>query len=152
MIGIFVGQTIIASFDSTSLYTYSIPPLKALPVEDIIHILRNCKYKSAGNEPFCYLGVQDAIIDASSIAATRTGDLYPADEFAMVYLVPTHNNQTLLQVFNVPIPEAATLGAKLEYDTWRLVYEEVIPESLSPHLVHQVPVVQSYLKLTGALL
>ena len=37
-------------------------------------------------------------------------------------------------------------------DWWRLVYEEVIPESLSPHQVHQVPVAKSYLKLTGALL
>ena len=150
MIVILIGQTIMASFGSTNLYTYSISPLKSLPIEDVIHKLRNCKYKSASNEPFCDLDIDDYIVDASSIAAARDGDLYPADEFAMVYLVPTHNNQTLLQVFNVPIPEEANSGAELEYDTWRLVYEEVIPKSLSPHQVHQVPVAQSYLKLTGA--
>ncbi len=150
MIEIYVGQTIIASFGSTSLYTYSSED--PLPIEDAVYILRNCKYKSARNEPFWDLGIQDAIRDASYIASTCTGDLYPADEFAMVYLVPTHNNQTLLQVFNVLIPEEANSYDELEYDTWRLVYEEVIPESLSPHQVHQVPVAKSYLKLTGALL
>lgn len=37
-------------------------------------------------------------------------------------------------------------------DWWRLVYEEVVPESLSPYQIHPVPVAPSYLKLTGALL
>lgn len=149
---IHVSQTIMASFGSTSLYTYSGD--YTLPIKDVIRRLRNCKYKPAGNEPFWDLGIQEVLIEASYIVtAPRTRDyLCPTDEFAMVYLVPTHDNQTLLQVFNVPLSKAANAYYALEFNTWRLVYEEVIPESLSPYQIHPVPVAPSYLKLTGALL
>lgn len=149
---IHVSQTIIASFGSISLYTYSNE--YTLPIKDVIHILHNCKYKSTKNEPFWDLDIREALIDASYIVVTsRTrDDLNPPDEFAIVYLVPTHDNQTLLQVFNVLIPGAANSYDALGYNTWRLVYEEVIPESLSPYQIHPVPVAPSYLKLTGTLL